>query len=154
MRRFNPLLLALILACTAPCRTAPAGEPLAVIVAADSPLTNLPLETVKLIYNRKKQVDAAGRRWIPINLPVADPLRRAFALALFSTLPEDLETYWNIQYFHGISPPQVLGSEEAVLRFVAATPGAIGYVRARLADRRVKVLSVISQPSEGGKGGR
>jgi hypothetical protein len=39
-----------------------------------------------------------------------------------------MERYWNEQYFKGISPPFVLSSMEAVRRFVASTPGAIGYV--------------------------
>jgi ABC-type phosphate transport system substrate-binding protein len=128
-----------------------AGEPLAVIVAAGSPLDRLSPETVRLIFNRKSLVSPQGHRWIPLNLPAADPLRRTFSLAVFDALPEDLEEYWNNQYFHGINPPEVLASEEAVLRFVAATPGAIGYVRAPLADGRVKVVLSIPVPAVASK---
>jgi len=52
--------------------------------------------------------------------------------------------YWNARYFHGVLPPYVLSSEEAVLRFVAETPGAIGYVPYCDADKRVTVVLVIS----------
>lgn len=119
------------------------------VTAADSPLDKLSLESVRLIFNRKSLVDGQGRRWVPVNLPASHPLRREFSMAVFEALPEDLEAYWNTQYFHGINPPEVLASEEAVLRFVAATAGAIGYVRAGRADRRVKVLLHLPAPKPG-----
>jgi hypothetical protein len=37
----------------------------------------------------------------------------------------------------------VLASVEAILRFVAATPGAIGYVPACAVDGRVRLLMVL-----------
>ena len=124
-----------------------AAEPLAVITAVTNPLDTLSQETLKLIYLRKSQIDAEGNRWIPLNLPVADPLRRGFSLTLFSILPEEQDDYWNIQYFNGISPPKVMASEEAILRFVASTTGSIGYVRKQKADSRVKVLLLITPPT-------
>src|ERR1035437_3336882 len=97
MRLAYPLLAAMLFAWI-PAR---AVEPLAVITAVSNPLDTLPLDTLKLIYQRKSQMDMEGNRWIPLNLPVADPLRRSFSLALFSMLPEDQEDYWNVQYFNG-----------------------------------------------------
>ncbi len=130
------------------CFTVQAAEPLAVITTTTNPLNSIPADTLKLIYQRKNQIDAEGNRWIPLNLPVADPLRRGFSLAVFSELPEEQEDYWNIQYFNGITPPIVLASEEAILRFVAATKGAIGYIRKQKVDSRVKVLLFITPPTE------
>lgn len=124
-----------------------AGEPLAVITSADNPISNLSLDALKLIYLRKKPMDDEGNRWIPINLPLDNPLRSGFSLFLFALLPEEHDDYWNVQYFNGITPPKVMASEEAVLRFVAMTHGAIGYVRKQKADSRVKVLMTITLPS-------
>lgn len=125
-----------------------AAEPLAIIAATTNPQTTLSPDTLKLIYQRKNQIDTAGNRWIPLNLPIADPLRRGFSLAVFSMLPEEQEDYWNVQYFNGITPPKVMASEEAILRFVASTAGAIGYVRKQKVDNRVKVLLFITLPTE------
>ncbi|MGZ8244148.1 hypothetical protein [Methylomagnum sp.] len=141
--RLGRAMLALILSGLPGPRAPLAAEAIAVVAAAESPLDKLSPDTVKLVYHRKSLVDGQGKRWIPVNLPAADPLRRAFSMAVFESLPEDQEDYWNQQYFHGVNPPDVLASEEAVLRFVAATPGAIGYVRAGRADGRVKTLLVI-----------
>lgn len=143
MRIAYPLLAVMLIAWI-PAR---AVEPLAVITAVSNPLDTLSLDTVKLIYQRKSQIDAEGNRWIPLNLPVADPLRRSFSLTLFSMLPEEQEDYWNVQYFNGISPPKVMASEESILRFVASTTGSIGYVRKQKVDNRVKVLLLITPPA-------
>src|SRR5574343_621246 len=40
----------------------------------------------------------------------------------------------------GAKPPKELGSDDEVLKFVAATPGAIGYVEAGKANSSVKVV--------------
>ena len=133
----------LLLAAAGPAQAEEAPQQIAVVTAANHPQSQLPLAAIKLIFQRKVEIDPAGNRWIPLNLPVQDPIRRAFSLALFDQLPEDMETYWNEQYFQGIAPPQVLGSEEAVIRFVAATPGAIGYIDRHSVDQRVKVLHTV-----------
>ncbi|MGZ4958201.1 MAG: hypothetical protein ACXV7J_03020 [Methylomonas sp.] len=119
------------------------ADPIVVITAANSPLTKLTIDYLKRIYLRKTQIDALGNRWIPVNLPVTHALRREFSLALFSVLPEDQDDYWNEQYFHGIAPPPVMSSEEAVLRFINSTPGAIGYVLRDHVDSRVKIIMTL-----------
>ncbi len=123
-------------------------QPLVIVTMRSSPLQSMSLDTLRRIYLRKSTLDGNGKRWIPVNLPVSDKLREGFSLVLFKKRPEDQEDYWNEQYFHGINPPEVLASEEAVLRFVAMTPGAIGYVRKRNVDDRVKILTVISIPGK------
>ncbi len=111
----------------------------AVIVAADARLQGISAEQLALIYRRQLQF-IGGQRVQPINLPAAHPLRRWFSQQVLGQPPEALEAYWRDQYFNGVVPPFVLGSEEAVIRFVASTPGAIGYVSRCLVDKRVKVL--------------
>jgi ABC-type phosphate transport system substrate-binding protein len=123
------------------------AETIAVIVAADSAYNRIDKDTLADIYRRKVRLDDDGQAWVPVNLPATDPLRRAFSMILFGREPEDMEQYWNAQYFHGVSPPFVLASAEAVLRFVAKTQGAIGYVEACRVDARVKVLAHLSVPS-------
>lgn len=121
-------------------------ELLAIVTQRSSALENLSIEALRDVYLRKTLLDGNGVRWLPLNLPVAHELRQDFSLALFKKLPEDQDGYWNEQYFQGINPPEVLASEEAVLRFVVITPGAIGYIRKRNVDDRVKILNIISIP--------
>jgi len=96
-----------------------------------------------LIYRRKKLLWPDGTRIQPTNLPPDHILRRQFSQLVLGKAPEALASYWNNLYYHGISPPRVFASEEAVLRFVAETPGAIGYVQGCATDGRVRVLMWI-----------
>ncbi len=127
-----------------------AESQIAIVVASsfpkDEPLTREGLES---IFRRKTLFWRDGTRLIPVNLPVTHPLRRDFSRLVLGVAPEALESYWNEQYFHGVSPPYVLASEEAVLRFVATAPGAIGYVNATAVTDAVRVLLFLPLRSVG-----
>lgn len=119
-------------------------EPIAIIMHIDS-AKPLKKDDIVLLYKRKKLFWADGTKAQPVNMPANHPLRRIFSQAVLNHSPEELEKYWDDQYFHGISPPYVLASEEAVLRFVSETPGAIGYVSMCSVDARVKIaLAILS----------
>lgn len=108
----------------------------------------LPPALVAGIFARKRQLWHDRSAILPVNLPASHPLRRNFSRWVFGRTPEEMQDYWNDQYFHGVIPPPVLASEEAVLRFVSSTPGAVGYVSVCLVDSRVAVLAIV-QPPEG-----
>ena len=101
---------------------------IAVIAARSVPAVQMDAGILRDIYLKKIFVDDAGRKIIPVNLPVAHPLRLALSERLFNLSSAELQDYWNQRYFHGVTPPYVLASQDAVVRFVARTPGAIGYV--------------------------
>jgi ABC-type phosphate transport system substrate-binding protein len=100
---------------------------------------------LSLIFWRKKLYWKDGKRIQPVNLASENPLRRLFSREVLGSLPENQTEYWNIQYYHGISPPHVVNSQEAMLRYVAETPGAIGYVSACVADSRVKAIAWVNE---------
>jgi hypothetical protein len=123
------------------------APPIAVVVGKGvSPPAPLSSTLVEGIFARKRQLWDDRSKIFPVNLPADHPLRRQFSVWVFKRTPEDMQDYWSEQYFHGVLPPPVLGSEEAVLRFVASTPGAIGYVSACTLDRRVEVVALIQSP--------
>lgn len=135
------LLLALTLATPT---HAPAADRIAVIVARNSPHGILPVTTLSNIFRRRLQIDEMGYPYVPINLPVDHTLRVAFSRALFGQRPRDMQAYWNEQYYLGITPPYVLASTEAVMRFVAATPEAVGYVLGCDVNDTVRVVARLS----------
>lgn len=116
-----------------------ADAPVRVVAAPGTRPAVLSLAELAQVYRRQRGfID--GQRVQPVNLPAAHPLRRWFSQQVLGQTPEEMEGWWRDQYFNGVLPPFVLASEEAVLRWVAATPGAIGYVSGCAADRRVRVL--------------
>ena len=131
------------------CGIANADDEIVVIVAHDAPDLMLNTAILRDIYLKRIFLDDQNQEFIPLNLPADNVLRRAFSLALFNKGAQELENYWNQRYFHGITPPYVLGSPQAVVQFVAKTPGAIGYVTRCDLDPRVKqVFSLPVPPSE------
>jgi hypothetical protein len=126
----------------------PPTRGIAVIMADGSTEPFLSMQKLALIFRRKQTFWGNGQRIQPVNLPPAHPLRRAFSQQVFARSPEDLDDYWRDMYFHGVLPPFVLASEEAVIRFVAATPGAVGYVSPCVLDHRVSaVLRLYEGPT-------
>ena len=109
------------------------------VIVHPSRAAALTTETVKRIYLKRQRFWDDGHPIVAINQEVATPAREAFTRLVFAAEAARLPAYWNEQYFHGVMPPILLGSEEAVVRYVASRPDAIGYVDARHVDASVAV---------------
>ncbi|MFB4204845.1 hypothetical protein KBTX_03016 [wastewater metagenome] len=122
----------------------PGGIEIAVIAADPPPRIDADTRSLRDIFLKRRRFDADGLPLVPLNLPPDSPLREAFSEAVLGQSPRMLAQYWNERYFQGVSPPYVVRSQEAMLRFVAATPGALGYVMACHADGRVHVVARVT----------
>lgn len=125
-------------AMVAPVVAAPDALELVVIVHP-SRAGVLSRETVQRMYLKRQRFWDDGRAIVAINQETATPARDAFTRLVFGDEAARLPAYWNEQYFHGVLPPIILGSEEAVVRYVASRSDAIGYVDARHVDASVAV---------------
>lgn len=126
------------------------NPPLAIIVSSNPEIAvmqQLAPHELNQIYWRKKQYGSNGVRIHPVNLHAEHPLRLYFSKAVLGSLPNEQADYWNGLYFHGTTPPYSVQSEEAVLRYVSDTKGAIGYVNACKLDERVKPLLWLANDS-------
>jgi hypothetical protein len=123
------------------------ADEILVVTGLQVDIKDITMKRVENIFLKKTLVNAQGTRWIPLNLNPDHPLRQAFSQTVFKQKPEDMEIYWNDQYFQGISPPYVVNSEEAVLRFIASTHGAIGYILPCHLDTRVQVVFKVKVQS-------
>ena len=130
---------------------ASASDEIIIIVARDAPDYSINRVMLRDIYLKKIFLDDNGRPFVPVNLPPENPLRLSLAETLFNKSVQQLQDYWNQRYFQGVAPPHVLSSQEAVVQFVAKTPGAIGYIAACRLDARVReVLAIPVAPSQRG----
>jgi hypothetical protein len=136
-------VLGLVLIALSALGPAQAAEPIAVIGPLADAKRTVTLGDLALIYRRKRLLWPDGAKIVPINLPASNPLRRDFSLAVFSEPIEASEAYWNDMYFHGVTPPFVAGSDEAVIRFVEQSREGIGYIPLCSVDHRIAVLLVI-----------
>jgi hypothetical protein len=147
LSRYLGLLVLLVLGLTASA-AGPKDPGISVIMASSTAPTIMSPDEVALIFKRKKRLTTDGLKVQPVNLAASHPLRRAFSLRIFGQNPEELDEYWRDMYFHGVQPPFVLASEEAVIRFVTGTPGAIGYVSSCMVDNRVTVVMRMDATTE------
>lgn len=121
-----------------PLAATAADEPLAVVVPRAFSGREPGPQELALIFKRKKLAWDDGTRIQAVNLPSDHPARRLFSQRILKSAPEAQAQYWNAMYFQGVYPPHVVASPEAMLRYVADTAGAIGYVPACKLDARVK----------------
>jgi hypothetical protein len=101
-----------------------------VCVVANLPEDSADVEPdeVRRIFLMRQQSWPDGPRAHPVNLPASSPVRDSFSRQLLGQTVEEMVPYWNDRYFHGTRPPPSVASQEAVLLFVARTPGGVGYV--------------------------
>lgn len=126
--------------------TQPYQGTIAVIINKQKTLKQLKLkpENLKPIFWRKQRYWPQGLPIKPVNLDAQHSIRSQFSQTILGSLPSAQIDFWNGQYFNGIKPPYSVQSEEAVLRYVAKTKGAIGYVDACHTDNRVTAVFWIT----------
>ena len=141
--RYSLLAVGILMAISAPVLSSHDPEILAIVIPSNSVHRVPDLETLNEIYRRKKRFWADGTRIEPVNLPANSLNRKHFSQKVLQLSSDELDAYWSEMYFHGVMPPHVLSSDEAVVTFVANTPGSIGYVSLCNADARVAIAFLI-----------
>jgi len=137
-----PLGFALVLALGQPAW----AEGIAVIVHPEREADGLAAEVIAQIYLKQRGFWPEGEAIVPINREAGSAIREGFSRRVLGRRASKLRSYWNRRYFQGVLPPATLASDEAVRRFVAAEPRAIGYVSASAVDGSVRVVLSIESP--------
>lgn len=76
-------------------------------------------------------------------LPDDNPVHGAFTTAVLGLFPYQVRRVWDRQLFSGTGQaPVTVADEEEMLRRVASTPGAIGYLDRAPDDARVQVVGI------------
>ncbi len=82
-----------------------------------------------LFLGQLRSYPGGGGEVVPVNQPSGSNLAQEFASRYLKKTPAQLKAYWAKQVFTGNGrAPKELDGDEAVMGFVAANPGAIGYV--------------------------
>lgn len=114
---------------------------LAVVAHPSVAVSALSAEQVSQIYMGRATSLPGGAAVTPIDMPEGSPLRVQFASRVLGKNEQQLRSYWSRMIFTGKGqPPRSVASQDDVLRMVAATPGAIGYVDSKAVTPKVKVL--------------
>ena len=146
MRRLGVILLVAGLACRLHGSAAGADAPpprIAVVVGEKSVVTRVTLDDLRELYLRRMHRWPSGTPAIPINLPADHPLRERFSKVVLGRSPADLVSYWDARYYEGTTPPAVLSSAAAIRAYLAAEPGAIGYLAMEDAAGACRIVFVL-----------
>jgi ABC-type phosphate transport system substrate-binding protein len=123
----------------------PAGaqEGYKVVVHPSNPGASLSRAELGRIFLKKITAWPDKRVIQPVDQERTAPVRQAFSADVHQKDPDAISAHWQVLVYSGRDvPPRIVRSDEDVLAFVRANPGAIGYVSADTPASGVKVVSV------------
>jgi ABC-type phosphate transport system substrate-binding protein len=131
-------LIAVALLC-ASAVTERAFAEVAIIVNADNNAA-LDLEAVIRIYLAQVAIFPGGGAAQPVALPDGSRIRGELNLALLKAAPAQVKSQWaQRQMTGGLTPLPTYDNDNAIIKAVAETPNAIGYVDAASVHGNVRV---------------
>jgi ABC-type phosphate transport system substrate-binding protein len=115
-----------------------------VIIHPTVPGNTIKKQVLADVFLMKVQKWGDGSPIKAVDLSLTSPVRLAFASSVLGFSAFQLNQYWRQEVAKGRVPPPVKQSEDEVIAFVAATPGAIGYVAdATSIPGTVKITEII-----------
>lgn len=124
--------------------TAAAHAGLAIIAHPSNPIAGITADEAAKIYLGKSTSFANGRRVVPVDQREGTRSHKKFYKTVVKKDDRALKSYWSKLIFTGKGkPPEVVGDDQAVKKWVAEHPNGLGYVDAKVLDRSVKVLLVV-----------
>lgn len=117
-----------------------ANADFAVIVHPSAP-DGISKDEVAKIFLAKSDKFADGSSSKPVNQTAGSAPREPFEKTVLGKSPSQVKAYWSRLIFTGKAVPiDELKSDQEVVQFVSATPGAIGYVDSSSISDKVKVI--------------
>jgi len=116
------------------------GPEVHIVSARNGPIARLSRDEAEQLFLGRRTTLSDGTPVTLIDLP-AGPVRDRLYLLLTGKNPIQTRAYWSRQVFTGrAQPPREAPSAEQAGNWIAATPGAIGYLPADHADSRLQAL--------------
>lgn len=116
---------------------------IAVIVHKSVAIDSASAAQVADMYRLKTRKWQDGKRIVLYNLKAKNTTKEKF-YKFIDENPLNLRKLWmRLQLTGEATPPHALETEEQVVKEVATTPGAIGYVRRQMVNDNVKIIAVI-----------
>lgn len=128
------------------------GEQLAIVVAANSPVSGLSFHELKRMFMGERVKNPMGKWIVPLNRKKKSAERIGFDESVLGMTPNVVGSFWIDRKIRGQSgAPKTFKSSGLILRLVSKVPGAIGYVKASDVKPGVKVVKIDGKlPGEAG----
>jgi len=123
----NALIFAGLLAVAFP--SIAAGQGFKVVVNEANPSDSITAKELSRYFMKQTDTWAHGQPVMPVDREATSTTRHGFSKVIFGRDVGAIKSYWQRQIFSGRGvPPPEKTSDDEVLAFVRANPGAIGYV--------------------------
>lgn len=120
-----------------------AAEVVVAVVSAKNPIAGLSKPQIADIFMGKANRFPDGNPAVPIDQAEGSPARDGFYLSVAGKSPAQVKAHWSKIIFTGRGqPPKELADGNAVKKYLAENPNAIGYLEQSQVDASVKVLGV------------
>lgn len=117
------------------------GDGFLIIVHPGNRTTSVDRSFLRDAFLRKLVTWSGGETIRPVDLSRRQPARDRFTRDVLRKTPSQLRSYWNRQIFSGTGvPPVERASEAAVIAYILANKGAIGYLPEGSDPRGAKVI--------------
>jgi hypothetical protein len=115
---------------------------LAIVVASDSPINDLSFHDLKRLYGGD-QVNAAGKRLVPLNQGTESQDRQGFDQVVLGLSAEEAARYWIDRKIRGQSgSPKAIDPPNLLMKVVMRLNGSLGYVQPGTLQPGLKVLRI------------
>ena len=144
MRKLTTLIGLLALGLATAGRAEDKADHLAVIVGKGNPLESATFAELQKYFRAEKTKGSDGNKIAIVMLAAGQPERGAALREIYKMTEGEYNKYFLQATFTGTvaAAPKALPSAAAVKKFVAETPGAIGYLPGSEVDDSVKVVKV------------
>jgi len=102
-----------------------------VVIHVDNPISSVGQEQLARCFMKEIGMWTTGDPVIPVDQLPESKARAAFSKEIHGKSAAAVAELWQQRGAGGATPPAMLASDQEVLDFVRANPGAVGYVSAR-----------------------
>ncbi len=114
-----------------------------IIVHPSNPIQSLSRKQIKGIFLKKWVVWDHGEPISPGDLIAESLVRKEFTRDIYGKSVRSINSYWQKKIFSGRgAPPPYFSSEDELIEFVRANPGAVGYVSGKVLPEGIKVVEI------------
>lgn len=114
-----------------------------VIVNSANNKTSFTKKEVSDYFLKKKKRWTDKTSIIPVDLSSKSSVRAAFSKTVHKKSTSQVRAYWQQIVFSGrATPPREFANDKAVIAFVKANKGAIGYISSGTSSSGVKVITI------------
>lgn len=126
-----------------PDAVAQGGGEFQIVVNPENPMTEVDRDLLRDAYLKKATEWPRGAAIRPIDLTPRYTVRERFTRDIVRKTSAQLKSYWSQQIFSGKGvPPPEADSVDAVISYVLANKGGVGYLPATIEVRGAKVVKV------------